>query len=277
MSKRLDLAFCHGEPSRRSARLRHALVGAFVIAVLAAAGPRGVQAAECPAEVTPNIPAAEEPANNIDKQKKRLLAYQRDSYDQDIAAVINGTRKYVDERVAENRKLSADQMKRLAIVLDIDETSLSNWDTIKANNFGFIQGGPCFLEPGLACGFNEWIAMASAPAIKPTRDLFNVARSKDIAVFFITGRRDSQRLATMANLDRQGFQGWAALRTRPDDQHGSIAAFKSGERAKLITEGSFTIIANIGDQDSDLADKDGKKDSLVECSVKLPNPFYFID
>jgi acid phosphatase len=267
----------------------HALAGAVVAAVLIAVSPAAAQTAAtppaateldvCKTDLAPSIPPAEEPAtNNIDKLKKRLLAYQSSKYEEDIAKVIESVEKFVKRRVAENRRLPVDQMKRFAIVLDIDETSLSNWENIKANNFGFIESGPCFLETGLACGFKEWINMASAKAIKPTRRLFELARSNDIAVFFITGRRDSQRLATMANLDREGFEGWAALRARPDGQHGSIVPFKSSERAKLVTDGKYTILANIGDQETDLVDGGGKdRDKLVECSVKLPNPFYFID
>jgi acid phosphatase len=97
-------------------------------------------------------------------------------------------------------------------------------------------------------------------------------RAKNVAVFFITGRRDSQRRATLWNLDGAGFQGWTRLATRPDDQHGSIVPFKSGQRDKIVAEG-YTIIANVGDQESDLEDANGK---TTDCSFKLPNPFYFI-
>jgi hypothetical protein len=47
--------------------------------------------------------------------------------------------------------------------------------------------------------------------------------------------------------------------------------YKSGERAKVAER--YTILANIGDQDSDLEDPQGK---TAECSFKLPNPYYFI-
>jgi len=260
-----------------------AISRAFALGLLVAASPmHPLQAAECPKAIEPNIPAIEQPAVNIDKHKKQLLAYKNSqAYDKDIAAVMDGATRYVKERAAENRKLPAEQMKRLAIVLDIDETSLSNWPNLEANNFGFIPGGTCFLEPGLACGFADWIDKGSAPAIKPTLDFFKTARSKevDVAVFFITGRRNSQRVITMANLDRAGFQGWAGLATRPDDEHGSIVPFKTREREKLTKDG-YTIIASIGDQETDLIDNDkvdGKRDQFSECQIKLPNPFYFVD
>jgi putative acid phosphatase of HAD superfamily subfamily IIIB len=46
--------------------------------------------------------------------------------------------------------------------------------------------------------------------------------------------------------------------------------FKSGERAKIASAG-YTIIATIGDQQSDI---DG---GSAECGFKLPNPFYFVE
>ena len=267
--------------ARISWLVRRPYVAAIALcAGLATCWPYPLEAAECPKEIEPNIPVSEPPATNIDKHKKQLLAYKNSkTYDNDIAAVMEGATRYVKERAAENRKLPAEQMKRLAIVLDIDETSLSNWANLEANNFGFIPGGTCFLEPGLACGFADWIDKGSAPAIKPTLDFFKTVRSKEvnIAVFFITGRRHSQRVITMANLDRVGFQGWAGLATRPDDEHGSIVPFKTREREKVTNDG-YTIIANIGDQETDLVDTvGGTGDRFSECRIKLPNPFYFVE
>jgi len=176
----------------------------------------------------------QQPEDNIDKVKDRLKAYQASSYEKDIAAAIEGATKLIGDRVAENRALPVDQMKRLAIVLDIDETSLSNWKNIEANNFGLIPGGTCPLTARTACGFNAWIDMATAPAIAPTLQLFNFAKSGDVAVFFISGRRKSQREATILNLDRAKFEGWKALTLRDDNDHAdSIIPFKSGQRAEL--------------------------------------------
>jgi predicted secreted acid phosphatase len=261
MSDYLNDIGYRGDDKRSSSRPPRALAGALLIALLAAVSPAALLAAECPAAREPRLPPSEEPALNIDKVKDRLNAYQAGDYNDDIARVIKDARDHVERR--------AESVKWPAIVLDIDETSLSNWPNIKANNFGFIKGGPCFEEPGLACGFDDWIAKASAPAIPPTLDFFNFVRGKNLAVFFITGRRDSQRQATMWNLDRAGFRSWAGLSTRPDDDHGSIVPFKSGERKKIESNG-YTIIANVGDQQSDL------EGGAAECGFKIPNPFYFI-
>jgi hypothetical protein len=248
--------------------LRHAFAVAFVAALLAAISPHSSGAAQCPPARQPRIPPAADTDVNIDMLKDRLRKYHAGDYNDDLALVLADARVYVEQRADEVKP--ADQGKRLAVVLDIDETSLSNWPNIKANDFGFIKGGPCLEQPNLSCGFDDWILNASAPAIKPTLDFFNAAIAKSVSAFFITGRRDSQRQATLWNLDRAGYQGWAKLSTRPnEDSNPSLVPFKSGERGKIEQSG-FTIIANVGDQQSDL---DG---GFAECKFKIPNPFYFI-
>jgi len=188
--------------------------------------------------------------------------YQAGDYDGDVAAVFAAARAYVEGR--------AGAVSKPALVLDIDETSLSNWANIKANNFGFIRDGACDRLPNGPCGFRAWILQGVAPVVKPALDLFNAAKAKGVAVFFITGRRDSERQATLWNLDRAGFEGWEKLVTRPDDDaHATVQAFKTEQRRKVADAG-YAIIATVGDQQSDL---DG---GFAECTFKVPNPFYFI-
>jgi len=267
-------------PHRFGNEVRHQIglrrcVGALAVMLGAALVPTVVFALECPVRGEPSIPPPESIAtpdkpiakgSNIDTYKRQLIKYHDGgNYIADIAAVMDAATAYVLGR--------ANEVRRPAVVLDIDETSLSNWDNLKADDFGFIEGGTCSLQEKMPCGFSDWIDRAIAPPIEPTLKFFNSLRAKDvnIAVFFITGRRDKQRQATLWNLDRAGFNGWAGVATRPDDQHGSIVPFKSGERDKVAEK--YTILANIGDQDSDLEDLKGKS---AECSFKLPNPYYFI-
>ena len=89
-------------------------------------------------------------------------------------------------------------------------------------------------------------------------------------MIFITGRPNKQRDATIINLDHEGFDGWTELRTRPDrDDLPTVQAYKTAERTKVEAEG-YTIIADVGDQISDL---EGEHSG---CRFKVPNPFYFI-
>ncbi|HMF03112.1 MAG TPA: HAD family acid phosphatase [Terriglobia bacterium] len=220
------------------------------------------RAADCPPEPQQHLPQAPPPPLNIDKVKDVLLAYQAENYDADVAAVFAAARAYIEGR--------AGQVSKPLLVLDIDETSLSNWSNLKANNFGFIADGACDRLPSGPCGFKEWILQGVAPAIMPALDLFNAAKAKGVAVVFITGRRGRERQATLWNLDRAGYEGWAKLVTRPDDDsHPTVEAYKTEERRKLA-EAGYTIIATVGDQQSDL---DG---GFAECTFKVPNPFYFI-
>jgi predicted secreted acid phosphatase len=238
-------------------------VFATALGLVALAGTLSIaRAAGCPSETQVRIPPAPEGSLNIDKVKDALLAYQAENYDGDVAAVFAAARAYVEGRAGE--------VSKPALVLDIDETSLSNWANIKANNFGFIADGACDRLPNGPCGFKTWILQGVAPPIMPALDLFNAAKAKGVAVVFITGRRDRERQATLWNLDSAGYEGWAKLVTRPDDpSHATVEAYKTEERRKLA-EAGYTIIATVGDQQSDL---DG---GFAECKFKVPNPFYFI-
>ena len=147
--------------------------------------------------------------------------------------------------------------KKSAIVFDIDETSLSNYTAINADNFTFGTNSR-----------NEAQNQVGT-AIQPTLSLFNLAKSKGIAIFLITGRREDVRTPTEQNLAREGFTGYKQLILRPVGGTGTTVDYKAGERAKIEDQG-YRIIANVGDQYSDLA---GGHSGVA---FKLPNPFYFL-
>lgn len=106
--------------------------------------------------------------------------------------------------------------------------------------------------------------------IAPTLDVFTTARDHGVATFFITGRDESQRAATELNLADVGYVGYSALIMEPvGSQFISASDFKAPQRAALEEQG-YAIIANLGDQPSDL---DG---GHAEQTYLLPNPFYRI-
>lgn len=150
--------------------------------------------------------------------------------------------------------------RRPALVLDIDETSLSNYTNLAATNFTNTTGQ-------LAVG----VVAANDPPITPTLDLYNFAKSKGTAVFFITGRPATipfVRTQTEANLRSAGYQNWDGLILNPSPG-GSAIPYKSGERAEIEQQG-YDIVVNVGDQESDL------RGGHADRAFKLPNPFYFI-
>ena len=249
------------EAGRITRRLRDALA-ASLVAVMLAAG--SAAATECPTVPAPHIPTAQSLPTplNIDDVKQALKKYHYTDYHNDLIAVYSVAQSYVESR--------AGQVTKPAVVLDIDETTLSNWPNLLADDFGFIQNGRCIDLPAGPCGFNAWIFKSRARAIPPALDFFNAVKSKDVALIFITARPASQRQATIRNLNRAGYSGWTKLVLRDDDDKSTAGAYKTAARGKLMAEDKYTIIANIGDQLSDL------ENGAAECGFKLPNPFYFI-
>jgi predicted secreted acid phosphatase len=101
-------------------------------------------------------------------------------------------------------------------------------------------------------------------------DIFTAARDRGVAIFFITGRHETQRTATERNLQSVGYTGYTELIMESRGAHYvSAADFKAPQRAQIEQQG-YTIIANVGDQPSDL---DG---GFSEQTYLLPNPFYRI-
>ncbi len=166
-----------------------------------------------------------------------------------------------DRAIAFLRRRAAHRsaQEKLAAVFDIDETSLSNYQEMLRAGFAFD-----------AKAFDAWVNEAAAPAIPGTLRMDKEAQRLGVAVFFITGRADSERTATERNLRAQGFT-WQQLTLRPQSTRGeSVIAYKSGARAQIAAQG-YKIILNVGDQWSDL-----KGRPEAEFSVKYPNPYYLI-
>ena len=144
--------------------------------------------------------------------------------------------------------------KKPAIVLDIDDTSLSLYKCAEARDF----------EDASLCAVQD-----DLPAIKQVRSLYKYARAQKVAVFFITGRPEPLRALSAKNLKAAGYTGKLDLTLRPTSNHDdSVVPYKSGARKKIERKG-YRILANLGDQRSDL------KGGYSLKTYKLPNPMYF--
>jgi len=161
---------------------------------------------------------------------ERIVAYHESgAWERDITAIVERARRF----------LAARTTRRAAIVLDIDDTSLSSYACLEAVGFD-RERARCAESGGL-------------PAIPQTRELYRFARARGVTVFFITGRREQLRAATLANLQAAARKdGW-----------------KARERRALSRRG-HRIVVNLGDQHSDL---DG---GHALRTFKLPNPMYVI-
>jgi predicted secreted acid phosphatase len=148
-----------------------------------------------------------------------------------------------------------------AVVMDIDETTLSNYAFSDRLDFGYT--------PKL---WREWVLEEQAKAITPAKAFFDWCRQQKIAVFFVTGRKSLQELRgeepTEKNLAKEGFNGYERVYFKPRGAKDT-AEYKAGARREIESMG-FVILANVGDQQSDL------QGGHALSHWKLPNPMYVV-
>jgi len=244
---------------KQSTILAAAFAVLFVPVFLVAQKPVAQQTAAQPASrVSVYAPAERIP--NLDALKKQLRQYHECTctcgcYAKDLDHQADRAIALLRNRAAHRRP-----QEKLALVLDIDETTLSNYEEIVKADFAYDSAI-----------FHAWIISAKAPAIPGTLRLFQEAQRLKVSVFFITGRAEAEREATERNLREQGFQNWQQLFLRPAAQHSQpVSEFKSGARAAIAAQG-YRIVLNVGDQWSD-----DKGEPQAEFFVKYPDPYYFI-
>lgn len=215
--------------------------------------------------VAPASQLAVEPTN-LDAAKREVYRYiNSGEYHKDLGAVALKATKYLAKRLNKPAKPG----EKLAVVFDIDETTLSNLPHMMANDFGYV-----------APVWHRYIASAQAKAIVPVQVVYDMAVRGGVAVFFITARKESERAGTERNLREVGYETWNGIYfmddAAPSTDSDSGIVFKAPAPTRLfktrirkqLTEEGYTIILNIGDQESDLAGGYAKK------TFKLPNPIY---
>ena len=215
---------------------------------------------------------ADEPLENFGIERYQLADYadcvgSGGCYWADLDAQFKRAEAALATQVAAE---GAGSVEKLAVVMDIDDTSLSSYCEMKREAFGYV--GPMF---------NGWVVTPEAAvAIPGALRLFHEAGAAGLAVFFITGRPGvqvqgsggtDQTAATAKNLEAAGFHGWAGLALRNGAENSmATIAYKAAERQKIVGKG-YRIALSVGDQWSDLLG-----DPQAGVSVKLPNPFYFL-
>lgn len=237
----------------------------LAVAVAIGLAPLGVGAQESgvalhPAQYTARTAplAPGEGIPNLDTLKDRVKQYhdcKRGCYSKDLDLQADRAIAFLRLRAMHHQ---GDE--KLVLVLDIDETTLSNYEEMVKADFAYDSKT-----------FNAWVNSALARTIPGTLRIFKEAERFNVKVIFLTGRPDSQRAATEQNLRSQGFDQWQQLIMRAPGQ-GSLTAleYKSAARGKIAADG-YRIILNVGDQWSDL-----RGNPEAEYSVKYPDPYYFL-
>ena len=200
---------------------------------------------------------AKEP-KNLDTIKNSLIKYHDSGeYERDIARTTDQAMQYLKTRLqSEKRK---PHNKKLAIVINIDETALSNYPDMLKMNFG-----------GTTKEIEEAEGAGNDPANAPILELFRYAKANNVAVFFITGRREIYRAGTEKNLAAAEYKNYDGLTLKPMDYNEKTAAIYKTRTRESIEKQGYDIVLNIGDQQSDLAGGHADK------TFKLTDPYYFI-
>lgn len=190
---------------------------------------------------------------NLGLAKIEIKAYiESGQYQREFDEVVGLAKSYLQDNLKRHSK------SRPAIVLDIDETSISNLPYLLESDFGYTPGP-----------WQAWVKSDRAQAFPATLEFYRWVRANKIDVFFITARPETDREATVKLLERTGYSDLSGLYLKPLDDKSSSAAYKAAQRRK-ITEKGHHIVVNLGDQWTDL---DG---GYSEAEFKLPNPMYFV-
>ncbi|WP_157416913.1 HAD family acid phosphatase [Nocardioides sp. Iso805N] len=168
-----------------------------------------------------------------------------------------------------------------AVVFDADDTTLWNYD-LEDGAMGFTY------SPATAA---TWIQQQKFPAVPGMVALAKVAKAAGCTIVGLTGRTSDQQADTIANLTKDGYVDaagaplftaanyytkWASSAQPPaymdcgDDKVCSTIEYKSGTREYLETQKGLDIVANLGDQFSDL------HGGYADATYKIPNPTYYL-
>jgi len=209
-----------------------------------------------------------------DKLVMAVAWYQHSS---EMAALyyqgFNIAKERLDDAVALNKA-----GRSLAVVVDIDETMLDNspFETILMNNGDFSKG------------WKDWTAKADAKPLPGALEFAKYAQSKNVDIFYITNRNDSERKPTLLNLQKFGFpystDDHLLTKSDPSASTGNTSS-KAGRRAKVAEK--HDIILLIGDNLNDFSEMfEDRKTNNGKASVErnsedfgrkfivLPNPMY---
>ena len=165
-----------------------------------------------------------------------------------------------------------------AIVFDADDTTLWTYD-MEDGDMHFV------FDPKKQN--DDWVQPKKFPATPGMVDLVNAVADAGCTVIGLTGRHDDQKDATLGNLDKVGYEPFTGelyftkwdsgakppaytLGTPCGDGSCSTIEYKSAVRQHVEDDLGYDVIANFGDQFSDLIG------GHADQTVKLPNPTYYL-
>jgi predicted secreted acid phosphatase len=216
---------------------------------------------------------------NIDSVKATIRTYYRATNgiaDKTSSPYIAEMRKLArkwKKKVATSCQQAWRHHRRPAVVFDVDDTTLWTYD-MEDGAMGFN------FDPVLQ---NQWVQDKRFPAVPGMTKVVKKAKKAGCTIIGLTGRTKSQGKATLKNLKKVGYTGFTRrnLYLRPNAGKRypaylhctttcTTVQFKKGTRKHLEKTRHLRIVANFGDQFSDL------KGGHALKKIKLPNPTYYL-
>ncbi|MBB3908110.1 5'-nucleotidase, lipoprotein e(P4) family [Anoxybacteroides rupiense] len=176
----------------------------------------------------------------------------------------------VDDALKQKR--NSHSRKKLAIVLDIDETILNN---SPYEAYIIQKGVPNFTD------WHKWVMQAQAEALPGAVEFLTYVDSKGIDIFYVSNRDENEGKATIKNLKEKGFPQATA------DHMLFRAKENSKEPRRQKIQQTHEIVALFGDNLSDFtkefdqkpleernANVDRFREEFGRKFIVLPNPMY---
>ena len=162
--------------------------------------------------------------------------------------------------------------KKLAVIVDVDETVLDNSP---------FQAKIILEKTQYPEYWNEWCELAQAKVLPGAVEFLNYAKSKGVEVFYVTNRKENLKEKTIKNLKVKGFP-------YADIEHLYMRKNESGkEKRRQAIASNYHIVLFLGDNLSDFSyvfDKksieerffltDSLKNEFGKRFIVLPNSMY---
>lgn len=220
--------------------------------------------------------------NNIKNEKQAQMSYEKLQSQQTVLgtvwmqtsgeyrASVYQVYNIAKDRFITEKKNNKNKKKKLAVIVDIDETVLNNIYT----QAEYIKEGTNYSHEA----WDAWAKAEKASAMPGALEFVNFIYKNGGEVFYLTNRKEAEREVTLNNLLKENFIA--------DNEHLILKTEESSKegRRKAI-EKKYNVIIYIGDDLNDFIDsgktaeeKRQKTDELrKEFGRKyfiIPNPVY---
>lgn len=182
-------------------------------------------------------------------KKKIQNYYESGKYELEVKKIIES---------AINKISQSSLPENAAVVFDVDETALCNYEYIKLQNFGYNRKK-----------WHNYVKDAKGKVNSQVKVLYDWLVEKEVKIVFLTGRKADEYAATQHNLFEAGYEKYSVLICRSKEEEYIPATVFKIEKRKELEKNGLKIIATVGDQHNDVIG------AATGLRIKIPNLLYF--